>query len=77
MEPSTSPSRIAPVEVRLRLEKAHEELCTALTTLRSNVEITRRGQDREASRLEDVESALSRLEALAKDLREWHDRGDA
>ncbi len=63
------------------LEHAHHELCTALTTLRSSVDIIRT-QLREdtslgtrmkvAARLCAVETAVDRLERLAREMRAWH-----
>jgi hypothetical protein len=73
---------VSPAE-RAHLERAHEELCTALTALRSNVELARielRHVDAPESRgsaaiahLAEVETAVARLEGLAREMRAWHD----
>lgn len=68
---------------RAHLEVAHHELCTALTSVRSNVELARimlRGSAASTTErdvqirvhLGEVETAVDRLERLAKDLRAWH-----
>lgn len=63
------------------MERAHQELCTALTALRSNVELVRielrpgRAPDtREmvAAHLSELDRAVDRLERLAHDMRSWH-----
>lgn len=67
------------------LEEAHHELCTALTCVRSNVELvrvelrrpgwpTRNGAIHIAAHLGEVETAVERLERLATDLRARHAR---
>lgn len=68
---------------RAHLEEAYHELCTALTSVRSNVELAQiklRGSALSATErdvqiqvhLGEVETAVERLERLAKDLRVWH-----
>lgn len=68
---------------RAHLEEAHHELCTALTSVRSNVELaqinlrgnalSRTERDlRIRIHLGEVETAVVRLERLAKELRAWH-----
>lgn len=61
-----------------RLELAHHELCTALTSLRSNVELVRlelRANGTPSAvrdHLGEVEVAVQRLERLARAFRTWH-----
>lgn len=64
------------------LERAHEELCTAITVLRSNVELVRvelrREADAESTRvviqrhLSELDLAFDRLRCLAQQMRAWH-----
>lgn len=69
---------------RERIEEAHHELCTALTSVRSNVALARiqlqgvlAAPERAVqikAHLHEVETAVERLERLAKELRVWHAR---
>lgn len=63
------------------LEDAHHEICTALTVLRSNVELVRielRGEPLDAhtiavhGHLSELELAVERLQRLAATMRGWH-----
>jgi len=65
---------------RRRLELAHEELCTALTVLRTNVDLVATQMERDPSaersvlvvaHLGEVNGAVDRLEVLAHRLRAW------
>ena len=69
---------------RAHLERAHYELCTALTILQSNVDLMRLELldrvDREArlavhGHVAELESAIDRLQLLAREIREWRARG--
>lgn len=72
------PPPAATVEERRHLAEAHHELCTSLTSLRSNLELARRHAARResaeaiAGRLREMEDALERLERLARAFRTWH-----
>lgn len=67
---------------RAHLEEAHHELCTALTSVRTNVVLARIMLQADASAMDrdvritahlgEVDTAVERLERLAKDLRAWH-----
>lgn len=66
---------------RSELELAHQELCTALTALRSNVELVRielrpdrapEARQMVAAHLSELDLAVDRLERLARDMRQWH-----
>lgn len=66
---------------RAHLEEAHHELCTALTSVRTNVvlahiilkaEAAAERDVRLRAHLGEVETAVERLERLAKELRAWH-----
>jgi phage shock protein A len=72
-----------PVGERAHLEQTYHELCTALTTLRSNVELVRlelrppsaqETADHVVGHLVELETAVDRLEELAAKLRGWHAR---
>lgn len=71
---------------RERLARAHHEICTALTVLRSNVALVRihlRGAARPGAvpgnaapvhgLLDEVEGAIERLHGTAREMRRWHD----
>jgi hypothetical protein len=67
---------------RERLERAHDEICTALTVFCSNVELVRI-QLRDAplpekgilvhAHLDELEGAAQRLRDMAHELKRWHD----
>lgn len=68
---------------RAHLEQTYHELCTALTSLRSNVELVRlelgpapgpTATDEVVAHLGELEMAVDRLEELAQKLRRWHAR---
>lgn len=63
------------------LERAHHEICTALTVLRSNVELVRveliHARDPAAHiiihrHLSELDLAVDRLHRLATQMRSWH-----
>lgn len=77
----------SPLE-REHLERAHDEICTALTVLRSNVDLVRAELAREADgeahpavdpaverHLRELDMALDRLRGLARQMRVWHGPG--
>jgi hypothetical protein len=75
---SPSSTAVSPRE-RAHLERAHQELRTALTTLRSNVDLIRIRLDdghgdpvAVAAHLMEVDSAVDRLVDLAQELKGWH-----
>lgn len=72
--------RASPQEME-HLERAHHEICTALTVLRSNVELVRveLRHDAEPSthvavqrHLTELDLAVDRLNRLAAQMRAWH-----
>lgn len=79
MEAVTIPPQVVATSAeRAHLARAHEELCTALTALRSNVDLAHLGLHRSdisgvRTHLGEVESAVDRLVSLARELRSWHD----
>lgn len=82
MNAPPSPSDIASPRERERLEQAHHEICTALTVLRSNVELVRielRGDPDAPSQvvvqrhLGELDLAVERLRRLALQMRAWHE----
>jgi len=66
---------------RGRYEQAHHVMRTALTTLRSNVELVRHGlRDHHPAgeagvqaHLEALDGAVDRLQHLAREMKAWHD----
>lgn len=81
--PSEDPS--ASAREREHLEEAHHELCTALTVLRSRVELVRvelrdgsgdSAQIRVHQHVRELDLAVDRLGRLALRLRSWHDRAE-
>lgn len=67
---------------RDRLARAHYEICTALTVLRSNVELVRielRHQPLDSdpvplrAHLSELDGAVDRLRGLAHEMKQWHD----
>lgn len=82
------PAYSAPIpspEERAHLEQAHHEICTALTVLRSNVELVRVNLREEADRsaqveihrhLGELDMAVDRLSDLAARMRAWHHPDD-
>lgn len=65
------------------LERAHHEICTALTVLRSNVELVRAELRHDAgpatqlavhAHLTELDGAVDRLKRLTVQLRAWHAR---
>lgn len=68
---------------RERLEQAHHEICTALTVLRSNVDLVRvelRAEPADPAsqvvvqrHLSELDLAVDRLRRLAIQMRAWHE----
>ena len=67
---------------REHLSRAHDELCTALTVLRSNVDLVRielRGAPLPGNgipvhaHLDELDGAVERLRGMAHELKRWHD----
>jgi hypothetical protein len=71
---------------RERLARAHHEICTALTVLRSNAALVRiqlRGASRPGvvqgapapvhALMDEIERAVERLHGTAREMRRWHD----
>jgi hypothetical protein len=67
---------------REHLERAHHEICTALTVFRSNVELVRihlRDAPLPANgipvhaHLDELEGAVERLRDVAQEMKRWHD----
>jgi signal transduction histidine kinase len=67
---------------REHLARAHHEICTALTVLRSNVELVRiRLRDAPLpengvpvhEHLKELEAAVDRLRDMAREMKGWHD----
>lgn len=74
------PAPAASPEERRHLEEAYHELRTRLTSLRSNVELVhhelRQNDGRHGGvepHLQEMKSAIDRLEALSRTMRAWHD----
>ena len=76
----------ASAQEREHLERAHDEICTALTVLRSNLELVRVEITREHDpaahpelhrHLGELDVALERLRGLARQMRAWHGPGAA
>jgi hypothetical protein len=75
-------STLASGNEREHLERAHHEICTALTVFRSNVELVRI-QLRDAplpeggipihAHLDELEGAVERLLDIAHEMKRWHD----
>lgn len=66
---------------REHLERAHHEICTALTVLRTNVELVRvelrhepgtAAQAHVQAHLVELDLAVDRLRRLASTMRGWH-----
>ncbi|HUR69412.1 MAG TPA: histidine kinase dimerization/phospho-acceptor domain-containing protein [Candidatus Thermoplasmatota archaeon] len=84
MDALSTRERPPSADERTHLEHAHHELRTALTSLRTNVELMRIRMRTPvpgatvglvASHLTELDRAVERLEDLAKEMRAWHDRG--
>lgn len=67
---------------RAHLERAHHEICTALTVFSSNVELVRIELRRSPSsqgtslpvqaHLDELDAAVARLRSIAKEMEAWH-----
>lgn len=80
-EPPPFGEALATTQEKEHLERAHHEICTALTVLRSNVELVRveLRHDEDPSthvavqrHLTELDMALERLKRLAAQMRTWH-----
>lgn len=78
--PSLSVEALAALPERARMAEVHHEICTALTVLRSNVELVRIDM-RDGSRagevvavyahLVELDAAVDRLQRIAQVIRAW------
>jgi len=83
-DPSPPAHDAASSREREHLERAHDEICTALTVLRSNVELVRvelRNDPNAPTQvlvqrhLTELDLAVDRLKRLALEMRAWHEIG--
>lgn len=81
----TAATTQGPIDERDHLARAHHEICTALTVLRSNVELVRihlRAAPLPASgivvhaHLDALDDAVERLNDIAHEMKRWHNDGD-